>query len=180
MQRVDEGPAVSHEPEQAAAEALIVVHEVELVATVAQVRVNPSAERVRLRKARAGHDAELLDIGARAELVRPGHAERVLALVEIEALDVLERHGRVGDGPRRPGQHRHRMTELGQFAREVAAVYALAPAVWIAPVDEEGDAQRITGPEGANGRARARKGRSGGGHVSPRMEAGRPGRQAAH
>ena len=143
--------------EEAAAEALVVVHEVELVATVAQVRVDAPAERVRLGEARARHDPELLDVGPRAKLVRPRHAERVLALVEVEALDVLEGYRRVGDRPRRPREHRHGVTELGELAGQVAAVDALPTAVRVASIYEERDPQRVSGL----GRARARKGRCG-------------------
>ncbi len=157
VQRVDERPAVADEPEQTAAEALVVVDEIELVATITQVRVDAPAERVRLRKPGAGHDPELLDVGAGTELVRPRHPERVLALVEVEALDLLEGDRRVGDRPRRPGEHRHRVAELGQLSGEVAAVHALTAAVRVAAVDEERDPQGVAG----GGRARARKGQIG-------------------
>ena len=84
-------------------------------------------------------------------------------------------HGRVGDRPGGAGEHRHGVAERGELAGEMTAVDALPTAVGIPPIDEERDPQRLTG----SGRARARKGRSGGGHEETRMEAGRPERQAA-
>ena len=63
VQRVDERPAVAHEPEQAGAEALVVVDEVELGAAVAQPLVDAAAERVRLGVSGRAHDRELLQVG---------------------------------------------------------------------------------------------------------------------
>ena len=100
MQRVDERPVVAHETEQAGAEALVVVDQVELVAAVAQALVDAAAERVRLGIPGRAHDPELLQVDRVAELVRPRHPEGVLLLVQVEATDVFERHRRVGDRPR--------------------------------------------------------------------------------
>ncbi len=175
VQGVHERPAVAHEPEQPPAEALVVVDEVELVAAVAQMRVDAAAERVRLGEAGARHDPELLDVGAAAELVRPRDPEGVLPLVEVEALDVLQGHRRVGEGPRRAGEHGDGVTELGELAGQMPAVDTLSAAVRVSPVDEKCDAEGVSG----RGRARTRKGRSGGRHVEPRMEGERPERQAA-
>ena len=142
VERVHEGPVVAQEPEQAAAEALVVVDEVELVAAVAELLVDAAAEGVRLGEPGARHDAELLDVLEGAELVRPRDAERVLALVEVEAVDLLQHHRVVGDGPGLAREHRHAVAELGQLACQVAAVDALAATVRIAAVDEERDPQR--------------------------------------
>ena len=160
MQRVHERPAVAHEPEQAATETLVVVHEIEVGAPVAQLLVDAAAERVRLREAARGHDPELLDVFPVAELVEPRHAERVVALVEIETGNLFEHDRIVGDRPRLSGEHRHRVPELGELAREVAAVNPLTAAVGIAPVDEESD------PKGA------RQGGIGVRHEVTRMEVG--------
>ena len=65
VQRVDERPAVAHEPEQTGAEALVVVDEVELGAPVAELLVDAPAERVRLGVSRRAHDRELLQVGRR-------------------------------------------------------------------------------------------------------------------
>src|SRR5207249_1922779 len=117
--------------EQAATQALVVMDEIELVATVAQMRVHAPAECVGLGEARAGHDGELLYVGAGSELVGPRDAKRVLALVEVEARNALERDGWVGDRPGRAGEHRHRVAELGELAGEVTAVDALPAAVGV-------------------------------------------------
>src|SRR5258706_7978491 len=116
---------------------------------------------------------DLFDVGGVAELVGPRDADRVFALVEVEAFEVPERGGCVGDRPRRARQHRHGVPELGQLPREMAAVHALTTAVRIAAIDEKRDPERVAGL----GRARARKGRSGGRHEAPRMEAGGPQRE---
>ena len=114
---------------------------------------------------------EFLQVGDRAELVRPRDPERVVAAVEVEAANLLEGDGRVGDGPRLPREHRHLVSEFGQLTSDVPAVDALPPAVRIAAVDEKGDPERITRAWQGGG-ARARQGGGGSGHEGPRMEEG--------
>ena len=145
------GQPSPHETEEPGAEALVVVDEVELGPATAQALVDAAAERVRLGVSRRAHDRELLQVGDRAELVGPRDPERVVAPVEVEAGDLLERDGRVGDRPRLAGEHRDLVPELGQLPRDVAAVDALPPAVRVAAVDEEGDAQGIAGRAAGRG-----------------------------
>ena len=68
-----------HHPEQAGAEALVVVHDVEVGAAVLQQPPGAEGERVRLGEAGRAHDPELLDVDAGLELVRPRHPKRVVA-----------------------------------------------------------------------------------------------------
>ena len=80
-----------------------------------------------------------------AELVGPRDPEGIVATVEVEARDLLERDGRVRDRPRLAREHRDAVPQLGQLAGEMAAVDALPAAVGIAPVDEECDAKGVAG-----------------------------------
>jgi len=59
VQGLDDGPAVVHHPLDAVAQALVVVHQVELVATGGQHPAGAQAERPRLGEARRAHDPEL-------------------------------------------------------------------------------------------------------------------------
>ena len=107
----------------------------------------------------------------RAELVRPRNPKRVLAAVEVEARDLLERRpGRRRPARAGPANIVTGVPELGELAGQMAAVDALAAAVGIAPVDEECDAKGVAG---------ARQGDRGIGHVETRMEGGPRRKQAA-
>ena len=159
VQRVHERPAVAHEVEHAGAQALVVVDEVELRTPIGQPLVDAAAERVRLGEPGRAHDPEFLQIGEGAELVRPRHAEGVVAAVQVEARYLFEGDRRVGDRPRLAREHRHGVAELGQLSGQMAAIDTLAPAVRISSVDAEGDPQRIAGSGGC----------SGGRHEGPRM-----------
>ncbi len=133
-------PSVDH-AEHAGAEALVVVHDVELVAAPGQQPAGPQRERERLAEAGRAHDAELQPVLARGELAGVRDAERVGVAVEVEP-----RHGREPDalvelGPRRPRQHLDGVAQRHELAGQMARVDALASATGIATVDEEGHAQ---------------------------------------
>ena len=88
------------------------------------------------------------------ELARVGHPERVGVAVEVEARDRGEAHPLVELGPGLAGEDLDAVAERDQLAGEVPGVDALAAAAWVAPVDEEGDAQ----PAGPGGRRARREG----------------------
>ena len=153
-------------PSRPRAEALVVVHEVELVAPVAQLLVDAAAERVRLGEPGACHDRELLRrrrrCGTRAATAR-GTGSRACRGRGSATFSSTTGSSATGQGW--PGEHRHRVPELGQLAGEVPAVDALAAAVRVASVDEECDAERVAG---------ARQGEIGRRHEETRMEGGPP------
>ena len=138
--------------------------EVELGPAVAECLVDAPAERVRLGEPGRAHDPELLEVDERPVLVRPRHAERVLAFVEIEAVYFFEHDRVVGDRPWPAREHRDLVPEFGEFARQVAAVDTLPAAMRVPPVDQERDPKRITRAQNA-GRCCSR-------HEETRMEAG--------
>ena len=154
VQRVHERPAVVEHAEQPGAEALVVVHDVEVEAALREQLPRAQAERVRLREPGAAHEQVLLQVDEGADLVRPRRAERVLAPVEVEALDLVEGDGVLEHGPGLACEHLDLVPEVGQLCRQVAAVDPLATAVRVAPVDEVGDAERVTGARQGNGGSR--------------------------
>ena len=112
VERGHDRPAVAHHPEQAGAQALVVVDEVEVVAPLGQQVPGPEAERVRLGEAGRAHDGELLEVDPVPELPRPRHPEGVAGPVEVEAGD-LHQLGRVVElGPGLAGEHFDVVAEL--------------------------------------------------------------------
>ena len=127
------------------------MHEVELVAAVAQRAVDPLAERVRLGEPGRAHDRDLLEVDERAQLVRPRRAERVLAAVEVEARHLLERDRVVDHRPRLAGEHRRPGARAWRARASGGGCRPLAAAVRVAPVDQEGDAEGVAGARHGNG-----------------------------
>ena len=77
VQRGAHRPAVVDHAEQAGAEALVVVDQVEVAPPGLQHPAGADAERPRLGEPGAAHDAELADVDLVPELPRPGHPEGV-------------------------------------------------------------------------------------------------------
>ncbi len=141
VDRRDERPTVAHHPEQAGAERLIVVDEVEVRPPAGEQSPRPQAERERLGEAGRAHDGELGGVDEGMELVRPRHPERVRFPVEVEARHRNETHPLVEHRVGLPGEHRDVMAEGGELAGEVAGVDTLPATTGVAPVDEICDAK---------------------------------------
>ena len=76
-----------------------------------------------------------------AELAEPGDPEGIGLAVEVEAGHRGEADALVHIGPGLAGEHLDRVAESDQLTGEVAGVDTLTAAAWVAPIDEEGDAQ---------------------------------------
>ncbi len=151
VQRAEHRPAVFvHHREQPAAEALVVVHDVEVGTTVPQEPAGAEAERVRLREPGAAHDPELAEVDRRLDLPGPRRPERVRRRVQVEPGDLHELVGVHEFGVGLAREDGDVVAQVGQLAGEVPGVDALATAVRVPPVDEPGDAKR--GVVGRHGR----------------------------
>ena len=77
---------------------------------------------------------------------RPRHPERVGLAVEVEARHLGQPDAVVELGVRLPGEHLDLVPERDQLAAEVPDVDALAAAVRLAAVGQQGDRARRTRP----------------------------------
>jgi hypothetical protein len=125
--------------EEAGPEALVVVHDVEVVAAGGEGAVGPQRERVRLGEAGRAHERELPHVDEVGELPRHGDAEGVGLPVQVEAREPVERDPFVELRVRRTGEDLDVVAEVDEGLAEVTGVHALAAAVSLAAVDEERD-----------------------------------------
>ena len=78
--------------EQAGAETLIVVHDVEIRGSIGQQPGRPQAEGARLRKPGRPHGGQLEQIEPVSNLAGPRHPERIGFAVQVEAGHLGEAH----------------------------------------------------------------------------------------
>jgi hypothetical protein len=128
--------------QQAGAQALVVVHDVEVVATLGQGAAGPEGERQRLREPGGAHERELEGVDPARELPGVRDAEGIRVPVEVEAGQPVEQHPVVELGVGRAAEHLDVVAQVRQGGAQVAGVDALAPAVRLPPVHQERDAQR--------------------------------------
>ncbi len=141
VQGGEQRPPVRDHAEHAGAEALVVVHHVEVVASLRQQLAGPQREGERLAEAGRAHDGELQPVLARGELAPVRDAERVRVAVEVQASHGGEPHPLVELGPGRACEDLDRVAERHQLAGQMTRVNTLATAARIAPIDEERHAQ---------------------------------------
>ena len=98
------------------------------------------AEGLRLGEPGRAHGEELLDVDQVAELAQVRHPERVGLAVEVEARHLGQPDALVELGVGLAGEDLDLVAEADQLATEVADVDALATAVRLAPVGQQGDA----------------------------------------
>ena len=87
VQRRQQGPPVLDHAEHPVAEALVVVHDVELVATLRQELAGPQRVGQGLPEAGRAHDGELGPVLPGGELAPVRDPERIGLAVEVEAAD---------------------------------------------------------------------------------------------
>jgi len=120
--------------------ALVVVDDVELVASRVEEFLETQGVSQRLAETRAHHDPELGDVRQGRELRGSRHAKGVRTSIEVKT-----RHGSKADafvqfGPGLAGKNFNTVTEGHQFSRQVTGIDALAAACRVASIDQEGDA----------------------------------------
>ena len=139
VDRRDQRIALLLDLQQAVAEALVVVHDVEVVTTVGEQPRDTKAERQRLAEARRPHRAHLEDVDPVAELTGPRSTERVGFVVETEARDLGERDACVYRrlvelGIRLSREDLDLMPQQRQFPAEMAYIDALPTAMRLAAI----------------------------------------------
>ena len=132
--------------QQAVAEALVVLHQVEVVDPAPQVLGGPHAEGQRLGEGADREGGDLDPVAERLELPEARHPHREVVVVDVEAGQLEERHPLVEDRVRLAAQDLDVVAEIDQRLGEVAGVDALAADVGLAPVGQVGDAQRLVFP----------------------------------
>ena len=140
------GPAVVHEAEQARAEGLVVVHDVEPAPPSPPAPAGPEAERAGLGEPARHHGPHLDQVDPVPELAGPGQAEGVGFPVQVEAgdLDQPDPGVLVQDRPGLAREDGDVVALAGQLPGQEAGVDALATRAGVAPVDEEGDAEALS------------------------------------
>ena len=143
VQGLHDRPAVVEQAEDAVAEALVVVDDVEVLAAGVEDLADPAAERAGLGEAGRAHDGELEDVDRRAELAQVGDVEGVVGPVEVEAGDLHQRHvgGEVGVGL--AAEDLDVMAHGRQLAAQMVRVDTLATRMRVAAVDEQGNAKEV-------------------------------------
>ena len=109
VQRRQQGPPVLDHAQHPVAQALVVVHDVELVAALRQELAGPQRVGQRLPEAGRAHDGELGPVLPGGELAPVRDPEGVGLAVEVEAADGGEPHPLVELGPGRAGEDLDRM-----------------------------------------------------------------------
>ena len=138
------GPALAFEAEQAPAERLVVVHEVEVVARGCAVPRTPASENdIGSGKLPVANEMPSATSGSDLYSQMRGLAHREVVVVGVEARQLVQgdrgRRARVGLS----GEDLDVVAEIDERLREVADVDALAADGRLAPVGEQGDSQRL-------------------------------------
>lgn len=146
VQRDDGG----HHPldaEDAVAEALVVVHQVEVVRALAQRLEHSDAEAERLAERALQVREHLGSIALALDLPVAGETAGIVVVPEIETGQLVQRHPLVEHGVGLPAEDLDGVPQIYQRLGEVACVHALTTHVGLAAVGEVGDLQRRLGVE---------------------------------
>jgi hypothetical protein len=138
----DDGGQQLLDAQEAVAEALVVVDEVELVLAALELAQGPDAERQRLAEGALGELGHLDEIGPRLQLPVRREPARVEVVEDVEARQLHHRHPLVEHGVGLATEHLDVVAEIDQRLGEVAGVDALAADVGLAPVGEVGQPER--------------------------------------
>ena len=130
--------------QQAVAQALVVLHQVELAAPPAQVVPGPHGEGQGFGERAGGERGDLHPVPAVLELPHPGHPHGEVVVVDVQAGQLDQRDPGVEHGVRLAGQDLDVVAEVHQGLGQMPRVDALAPDVGLAPVGE--DRPRAAGP----------------------------------
>lgn len=125
--------------EQAVAEGLVVVDDIELVAAGGEVAPGPQREGQRLGEAAGPHRADLKGVDPVPVLAALRRTERVRLAVEVQAGQLGQGHPVVDDGVGLGADDLDGVAEAGEFAREVAYIDALSAAERVPLIREHRD-----------------------------------------
>ncbi|MDT5254237.1 MAG: nicotinamidase/pyrazinamidase [Mycobacterium sp.] len=132
------GQAGGRDFQQADAQTLIVVHDVEVVPPIGQQTRGTQAEGARLGEARRPHRGQLEKVDAIPDLPGVRDAEGVGFAVHVEAGYLGQHHPRVKFfGVGLTGEHLDVVSQFDQPAAEVPDVNALAAAVRLAAIRQQ-------------------------------------------
>ena len=148
------GESSAFNAEKAVAKALVVLDEIELVHTSAQVLPCAVTECEGLGE-RSGHEAPDLDgIAEGLDLRGERKAHREGVVVDVEAGEFDQWDAGIEDGVRLSAEHFDLVAHIDEGLGEVSGVHALTTYMGFAPVGEECDAQgelAVSGEIGAPG-----------------------------
>ena len=133
--------------QDAVAEALVVVDQVELTGALAEFAGGPRAERQRLREHAGDELCVLEQVGAGLDLPEAGQAAGEVVVERVEAGELGELHPLVEDRVRLAAEHLDRVSEVGQRLGEVPRVHPLAADVGFAAIGQVRDLERGIGIE---------------------------------
>jgi hypothetical protein len=146
MQRDDRGQDLL-DAEDAVAQALVVVDEVELALALLEHVEDPDAEAERLAERALQVREHLGSIALALDLPVAGEAAGIVVVPEIETGQLVQRHPLVEHGVGLPAEDLDGVPQIHQCLGEVACVHALTTHVGLAAVGEVGDLQRRLGVE---------------------------------
>ncbi len=142
VDRAEHREPVALDGQQAVAEALVVVDEVEVAGAAVEVVPRPQGEGEGLGERAERERGDLDEVGPVLQLPQAGHPHREVVVVDVEAGQLDQRDPRVELGVGLAAQHLDVVAEVDERLGEVAGVDALATDVGLAPVGEQRDAQR--------------------------------------
>ena len=138
----DDRQAHPFDGQQAEAEGLVVVHQVEVALAVLEVVPGPHGEGQRLGEGAEREGRHLEEVLPVLDLPHARHAHREVLVVDVEAGEGDKGYPLVQFGVGLTAQDLHVVAQIDEGLGQVAHVHALASAVRLAAVGEDGDAQR--------------------------------------
>ena len=136
----DDGGQHLFDRQHAVAEALVVVHQIEVTLALLQHIKDAHAERKRLREG-AGHELSgLNDVTLGLDLPVRRHTAGVVVVPDVERRHLMQLDPRIEDGVRLTAEHLNVVAEVDQRLGKVAGVHALAADVGLAPVCQVSEA----------------------------------------
>jgi len=127
-------------PQQAVAQGLIVVDDVEVVGAILEQPRRAQAEGQRLGKPCGVHRCHLEHVDRVADLVGAGRPEGVRLAIKVKAWDLGQRHARIENGIRLTGEDLDGVPERNELPAEVPNIDALTTAVRFAAIGQQSDA----------------------------------------
>ena len=139
--RADERPTVTYQAEQTAAEALVVVENVEFRSPARQDASHPQAEGQGFGEPACEHSGDFAHVRKRVELTETRYPERVGLSVKVKARDLyeLDTFSIVHVRPGLAGKNRYPVAQPGQLPGQEPDVHSLPARTRVTPVGEEGN-----------------------------------------